>query len=362
MNFQVDSIRAVLFDWGGTLVVDVPASPGSGEDGPRVEAMPGAADALRALHGRYTLVLATNSALSDRRRVRKALARAGLEPYVSVVITAADVGARKPDRKFFQAALHRIGCRPSEAAMVGDSYGADIVGAKGAGLRAIWLNPARVRCPLVHPVHDAEIRELPELPDLLSRPFLPDLAAALDILWEHRVPPNVVQHSVAVAAVAHHLALWLRERGERLDPLLVHRGALLHDLDKVTSDKPADHGERAGRILREHGWPALAGIAARHVLGAVPETWEEVLVHYADKIVDEDRVVGLVERVTSLSCRYASQGAQIARALPQLLALEQEIIAALSASREEILAELQALDLRLPPVVTPQGSPYDRTE
>ena len=235
--------------------------------------------------------------------------------------------------------------------MVGDGYGSDIVGAKATGLRAIWFNPAGRRCPLVHPVHDAEIRALQDLPRVLEGPFLPNIPEALQILREHAVPENIVRHSMAVAAVAHHLATILRAQGVPVDPLVVHRGALLHDLDKVSSEKPADHGVNAARILHELGWPALARIAKEHVLGADPQAWEEKLVHYADKIVEEEEVVGLADRVTALSCRYASAGSRIAEALPKLLALEEEIQGRVRSSGEALLAELSSLDVRLPPFV-----------
>lgn len=333
---------------------EIPGFDGPMADWPRVEAVPSAGEALRALHGRYVIAVATNAALSDERLVRAALARAGLAAYVSVVVTARDLGLSKPDPLFFRRVLERVGCSAAEAVMVGDGYGADIVGAKSAGLRAVWFNPAGVPCPLVHPVHDAEIRALPDLAPVLSEPFLPDIPEALRILQDHAVPENIVRHSAAVAAVAHWIALRLRERGVEVDPLLVHRGGLLHDLDKLSSEKPTDHGVQAGRLLRKLGWPALAAIAERHVLGAHPETWDEKLVHYADKIVEEDQVVGLLERVTALSCRYVSSGSQIAQALPQLLALEEEIAKRLGAAGQPLVASLRSLDVRLPAFV---GSP-----
>lgn len=341
-------LRAVLFDRGGTLLHEFP-EVGAAADGPRAEAIPGAEEALRALHGKYTLAVATNG----RPWVTP------LDCYFNLVVTAPDLGVAKPDPAFFRAILERLALAPGEAAMVGDAYEVDIVGAKTAGLRAIWFNPAGTPCPTVHPVHDAEVRAMVELPALLERRWRPDIADALRILHSHGVPPNIVRHSLAVAAVAHRLALRLREQGTAVDPLLVHRGGLLHDLDKVSSEKPADHGVKAERALRELGWPDLAAIAARHVLGRAPRTWEEKLVHYADKIVEEDEVVGLVARVTSLSCRYASDGDRIARSLPQLLALEQEIMRDLPTPPDAIMAELRALDLRLPAFVTAAALAYD---
>jgi len=335
-------LRAVLFDRGGTLVRESLDTGDLGAERFRTETIPGAVELLRALHGKYVLAMATNGRPWDT----------PLDRYFSLVATAHDLGVAKPDPAFFHAILKQLSLTPAEAAMVGDSYEADIAGAKSAGLRAIWFNPAGTRCPLVHPVHNAEIRALQDLSGVLGGPFLPDITEALQILRNHAVPENIVRHSLAVAAVAHHLAGLLRAQGISVDPLLVHRGGLLHDLDKVASKTPAEHGAKAGTNLRRLGWPDLAGIAEHHVVGAQPETWEEKVVHYADKIVEEDEVVGLVERVTALSCRYASDGDRIAGALPQLLALEDEIMRDLHASRGAIMAELQGLDPRLPPFVS----------
>lgn len=47
----------------------------------------------------------------------------------------------KPFRPIFEIALERLGCRPEEAAMVGDSLGTDIRGGLEAGMVTIWLAP-----------------------------------------------------------------------------------------------------------------------------------------------------------------------------------------------------------------------------
>jgi FMN phosphatase YigB (HAD superfamily) len=47
----------------------------------------------------------------------------------------------KPAPAIFAAALDRLQCRPDEAVMIGDSWAADIIGARAAGIRPIWFNP-----------------------------------------------------------------------------------------------------------------------------------------------------------------------------------------------------------------------------
>lgn len=52
----------------------------------------------------------------------------------------------EPDARIFQVALERLQCRANEAVMIGDACQNDIVGARGAGMRAIWLNRYGVPC------------------------------------------------------------------------------------------------------------------------------------------------------------------------------------------------------------------------
>jgi len=222
--------------------------------------------------------------------------------------------------------------------------------AKGKGLRAIWLNPEGLPCPAVHPLHDLEIRDPAELQKPLNF-SLPDLAETLEILRGHGVPENVIKHSAAVAGVAHFLAQRLRARGIEIDPLLVHRGGLLHDLDKVSSlNEDTEHGVKAAEILANLGYPELGKIAEAHVLkpGRLPRSWPEKLVFLADKLVEGGEVVGLSSRLSALRERYPQFREQIAASKPFVRSLQNQILLALGLSEEELLQELKSLDLELP--------------
>jgi HAD superfamily hydrolase (TIGR01549 family) len=59
---------------------------------------------------------------------------------VDVCVGSASHGRVKPHRSIFDAALAALDARPDEAAMVGDSYAADIEGARALGIRAILLD------------------------------------------------------------------------------------------------------------------------------------------------------------------------------------------------------------------------------
>jgi HAD superfamily hydrolase (TIGR01549 family) len=56
-----------------------------------------------------------------------------------------DLGIRKPNPAIFQHALDAMGITAEEAAMVGDAFGADVVGARQLNIFAIWKPKARLR-------------------------------------------------------------------------------------------------------------------------------------------------------------------------------------------------------------------------
>jgi HAD superfamily hydrolase (TIGR01450 family) len=57
----------------------------------------------------------------------------------------------KPQPYLFRAAVARLGVKPGEAVMVGDSLLADIQGAQRLGLRTIWLAPPGAQADVVRP-------------------------------------------------------------------------------------------------------------------------------------------------------------------------------------------------------------------
>ena len=74
-------------------------------------------------------------------RAEEGLAAAGLLEWFELVIDSQLVGFEKPDPRIFHAALERMGLAPAEALYVGDIYEVDVVGARGAGLDVILLDP-----------------------------------------------------------------------------------------------------------------------------------------------------------------------------------------------------------------------------
>jgi len=62
-----------------------------------------------------------------------------LSPLMEVIVDSTVVGVSKPDAGIFQIALNELGVAPENTAYIGDTYSRDVVGAKNAGMYAIWL-------------------------------------------------------------------------------------------------------------------------------------------------------------------------------------------------------------------------------
>jgi putative hydrolase of the HAD superfamily len=73
--------------------------------------------------------------------VEAMLEEVGLRPFFETVVDSAVVGSVKPDALIFQIALDRLGLRPADAVMVGDSPTADVHGAHALGIRAALVDP-----------------------------------------------------------------------------------------------------------------------------------------------------------------------------------------------------------------------------
>jgi len=132
----------VLFDWGDTLMRDMPGVPGKMCDWPEVEAMPGAVEALASLCRFARLYVASGATGSTAEDIRMALGRVGLDRYVSGGFCRQNTGFQKPDPRFYRAVLRTLGARPEEVTMVGDSLEKDILPCHGLGLQTILLAAA----------------------------------------------------------------------------------------------------------------------------------------------------------------------------------------------------------------------------
>lgn len=128
-----------------------------------VEPVPRVTEVLQTLYGRYKLAVISN-AMSQLPRL--ALEKAGLTKFFQLIIISRDLGIRKPDPKIFKYALKKLGVKPEETIHVGDSMEQDVVGAKNAGIKSVWIKNKEE--PILEEPNYT-ISSITELPKIINR-------------------------------------------------------------------------------------------------------------------------------------------------------------------------------------------------
>lgn len=130
-------------------------------------AVRGALEVLAALKPKVRIAIVSNNLLEEQQgKIRFC----GFEAFVDALIVSESVGVAKPDPAIFLHALEALSCDPADAVMIGDSWAADIEGARAAGIRAIWFNRNR-RLPPAGATAVPEVTSLVPLEPLMSAIF-----------------------------------------------------------------------------------------------------------------------------------------------------------------------------------------------
>jgi putative hydrolase of the HAD superfamily len=153
----------------------------------RWHADPDALEVLDELAGRG-LQLGLFSNASDDLFIQHLVDRLGFRPWLDPALSSAGTGMRKPDPAALEPFEEAWGLAAMELVMVGDRLEADILGARRAGMRSVWLRArgdARQEDAaadqslgaikpeaIVEP--DASIHRLADLPACLTRLQLED--------------------------------------------------------------------------------------------------------------------------------------------------------------------------------------------
>ena len=160
----------MIFDWGDTIMRDHPENEGPMAEWPKVEMVPFADMALKAMSKKYTCCIASNAGFSNTEQMRKALKRVGAEKYFMHFYTSIDLGYEKPDVRYFRMICEMSKIYPSECVMVGNDYHKDIVGAKAAGMKTVFFNEKQI--PVDCTEADEIICSLKELPEAIENILL----------------------------------------------------------------------------------------------------------------------------------------------------------------------------------------------
>ena len=167
---------------------------------------------------------------------------------------------------------------------------------------------------------------------------LPTTDQALWFLENIGCSKHVIKHAKAVSKLAVEIAEACNENGYDVNLELVRVGGLLHDIGR-TQTHSVHHAVKGAQIAESLGLPeSIVSIIKRHVGGGItkeeakrlgwpediymPESFEEKIVSYADKLIDNSRRVPIEERIRKLSKELPSASIErIKRLHTEILAL-----------------------------------------
>ncbi|MBW8192835.1 HAD family hydrolase [Neiella marina] len=152
----------LLFDWGDTLMVDLPGMSGKMCDWPRIEVIEGAAQTLAELASSYDIYIASGAEQSSAEDIRLVFERANLAQYIQGYFCSAALGLKKGTPAFLLRLLMSINRPPMAVTMVGDSLERDMLPALALGMKAIWFRRNSTQTP------PAPIQTIDALPQLLA--------------------------------------------------------------------------------------------------------------------------------------------------------------------------------------------------
>jgi pyrimidine 5'-nucleotidase len=122
----------------------------------RRRAVHGAAELMAAVRRHARIGIVSNNIRDEQ---EEKLEVCGLEAFVDALVVSEEAQVSKPDPGIFRIALDLLQVEPLQAVMIGDSWTADVIGARAAGIAAIWFNPAHAAAP----DPNADVRQLPAL-------------------------------------------------------------------------------------------------------------------------------------------------------------------------------------------------------
>lgn len=144
----------------------------------------------------------------------------------------------------------------------------------------------------------------------------------LEILRENGLSPNIIEHSIKVTEKALEIAAKIKKNGHDVDEDLILAGALLHDIGR-SKKHGWKHAVEGGLLIRELNLgEKIALISERHILAGInkeeasqfglpeidyiPETIEEKIVTYADKLTKGSNYISIDERFTIWQQKYGN--------------------------------------------------------
>lgn len=152
---------------------------------------------------------------------------------------------------------------------------------------------------------------------------------AIEILSKAGCSLQIIQHCKAVSNLAVRYAHELKRRGAKIDIGLVRIGGLLHDIGRSRTHGIA-HAVVGADIARAFDLPdSVVHIVERHIGSGIPaeeaaklglpnrdflpETLEEKIVSYADKLIEGNHEIGFDEALERFSREFGESNAIVKR-------------------------------------------------
>jgi putative nucleotidyltransferase with HDIG domain len=149
--------------------------------------------------------------------------------------------------------------------------------------------------------------------------MIPSPAECLLLMSKYGMLDNIRAHSRLVALIAGFIGRGLIKDGVDLNLKLIISAALLHDIAKTAClDNGRDHSRLGEEICRRHTFQELAPLVRQHVIlqgDLPPEVDERLVVYYADKRVNHDKIVNLPARLAYIIERYGQNNPRRCQAI-----------------------------------------------
>ncbi len=109
----------------------------------RPDLIPGIAEALAVLHGRYKTCIVSDAIVSPGRCLKRLLESYGLAGHFDGFAFSDEVGYSKPHRGMFESAAQQMGLPLDEIVHIGDRDHNDVKGPQALGMKAILFTATR---------------------------------------------------------------------------------------------------------------------------------------------------------------------------------------------------------------------------
>jgi uncharacterized protein len=158
---------------------------------------------------------------------------------------------------------------------------------------------------------------------------LPSKRNALKLLTESGCSQQVIVHCRAVESLALKIARGCKKDGIRINIKLIQIGALLHDIGR-SKTHGVNHVIEGARIAKSLNLPiSVISIIERHAGGGIaideakkmgwpaktylPQSTEEKIITYADKLIDGTQKVNIEQSIEKLARKLGDNHSTIER-------------------------------------------------